>query len=331
MHLRNVEIFCDVVAHRSFSKAAEANYVSQSSASQAVHTLEKRLGSELIDRSKRPLQPTPAGRIYFDGCRSLLQSFRTLEDRIQQIQDKVSGRLRIAAIYSVGLLQIDRYLQQYSTLYRDVSVHVDYLHPDKVYERVLNDAADMGLVSFPRDGGEISSIPWQQQRMGLVVRPEDKLARCNGISVRELGGRNFVNFCPELTIRKQIDRWLKKARVSVNVVREFDNIENIKRAVEIGSGIAILPVPTVSRETKLGSLVAVAIDDVLWFRPLGVIHKRHKTLTIAASKFVELLLEDTKTSPNSDLFPTRKNGNQVKHENRRTNQSHDDRNQVGQR
>ncbi len=97
MHLRNVEIFCDVVARRSFSRAAEAHHVSQPSASQAVHVLEERLGTQLIDRSKRPLELTAAGEIYFDGSRKLLDSFHRLEDRVRQVENnKVAGRLRVA-------------------------------------------------------------------------------------------------------------------------------------------------------------------------------------------------------------------------------------------
>ena len=88
MHLRNIEIFCDVAAKRSFSKGAEAHSVAQSSASQTVHMLEERLGTRLIDRSKRPLELTPAGEIYYNGCRKLLESVRRLEDR----------RLRAAAL-----------------------------------------------------------------------------------------------------------------------------------------------------------------------------------------------------------------------------------------
>src|SRR5271155_1795585 len=176
MHLRNVEIFCDVVNHGSFSKAAGAHQVSQSSASQAVNMLERRLGCKLIDRSKRPFELTPAGQIYYDGCRKILESFRHVEDRVQQMRNKVIGRVRMAAIYSVGLLQMDTYAKRYKTLFPDVVLQLEYLHPDEVYSRLLNGKADLGIVSFPRVGGEIASIPWQNQEMVLVVPPRHRLA-----------------------------------------------------------------------------------------------------------------------------------------------------------
>jgi len=298
MHLRNVEIFCEVVSLRSFSKAAEVHHVSQSSASQAVHQLEKRLETQLIDRSQRPLELTAAGKIYYEGCRELLEGFRQIEDRVRQAKDRVAGRVRVAAIYSVGLLQMDAYVKQFEERYPQTELQLEYLHPEDVYDRVLQDAADLGLVSFPKDGGEIGCIPWLEQEIILVVPPSHRLANRDWCPVDEIQGQRFVGFTTELTIRRQIDRWLKQAKVSVQVVHEFDNIENIKRAVEIGAGIALLPAPTVRREIESGSLWAVQLaldhhppDEPIWRRPLGIVHKRHKTLSTAASKFVEILHE----------------------------------------
>jgi DNA-binding transcriptional LysR family regulator len=291
MHLRNVEIFCDVVTHGSFSKAAAENEVSQPSASQAVHMLEKRLGCRLIDRSKRPFELTAAGQIYYDGCRKILESFRHVEDRVQQMRNKVIGRVRMAAIYSVGLLQMDTYAKRYKTQFPDVVLQLDYLHPDDVYSRVLNDESDLGIVSFPRAGGEIASVPWQNQEMVLVVPRGHRYGNRASVNVSDLDGESFVGFTSELTIRKQIDRWFRQAGISVDFVHLFDNVENIKRAVEIGSGVALLPAPTVRREAETGSLQTVHIEGTPWHRPLGIIHRRNRTLTNPARKLVELLRE----------------------------------------
>jgi DNA-binding transcriptional LysR family regulator len=293
MPLPNVELFCDVVALRSFSKAAAEREVTQSSVSQSVATLEKRLGVQLIDRSKRPFELTPAGVVYHEGCRTLLDEFRKLEDRVRKMVDKVVGRVRVAAIYSVGLSEMDRYVARFRELYPDAELRIEYLHPDEVYRRVSADEADLGLVSFPKEGGEFTAQEWQQQPMVLVVPPGHKLVdegrEQAGVSVHALEGEDFICFTEELKIRRQIDRWLKGEKIAVNVVHSFDNIENIKRAVEIGSGVSILPEPTVRREVEAGSLVALRLKDVAWHRPIGAIHRRHKSLSTAASKFKELL------------------------------------------
>ena len=296
MHLRFVEIFCDVAQRRSFSKGAQAHDVSQSSASQAVSQLEKRLGTKLIDRSKRPLELTPAGEVYFEGCRELLERFRAVEDQVQAISDRVAGTVRVAAIYSVGLMQMEHFVQRFEELYPETRLRLEYLHPDRVYQQVLDDEADLGLVSYPRHGGDIVSIDWQEQPMVLVVPPKHPLATRRSVSISELDGENYIGFTRELTIRREIDRVFKRSRVTVDVVHEFDNIETIKRAIEIGSGVSLLPRPTVWQEISSGTLLAIEVSDVVLVRPLGIVHKRNKQLTTALQKFIELLQNDAAAS-----------------------------------
>jgi DNA-binding transcriptional LysR family regulator len=292
MHLRFVEIFCEVAQRRSFSKGATALDVSQSSASQAVSLLEKRLGTQLIDRSKRPLELTPSGEVYFEGCRELLERFRAIEDRVQAIQDRVAGPVRVAAIYSVGLMQMEQSVQRFEELYPDARLRLEYLHPDRVYQQLMEDEADVGLVSYPRHGGDFESIDWQEQPMVLVVPPEHRLASRRTVEIAAIEGEDYVGFTQELTIRREVDRQLKRSKVAVRVVHEFDNIETIKRAIEIGSGVALLPAPTVGPEVGAGRLAAIELVDVELIRPLGIVHKRNKQLTTAVQKFVELLLQD---------------------------------------
>lgn len=307
MQLRFVEIFCDVAEQRSFSKGAAAHEVSQSSASQAVHLLEKRLGTRLIDRSKRPLELTPAGQIYLDGCREVLERYRSLEDSVRRTEDRVEGVVHVAAIYSVGLMQMESYVKRFTERYPDAELRIEYLHPDKVYAQVRDDKADLGLVSFPRNGGEFVSLDWQEQPMVLVVPPEHRLAGRKSIPIAELEGEDYVGFTSELTIRREVERRLKKHKVHVNVVHEFDNIENIKRAIEIGSGVALLPDPTVRQEAAAGSLVTIPLSDVLFYRPLGIVHKRHKQLSHAAGKLIELLQKDL--APRTSGTTRKQNGN----------------------
>lgn len=281
---------------RSFSKAAEAFNMSQSSASHAVGALERRLGKQLIDRSKRPLELTSAGQIYFDGCREMLRTFRAIEDRVQGVEDRVAGLVKVAAIYSVGLLQMEALIRRFEQCFPDVSVRVEYRHPEEVYEAVRSGEANLGLVSFPRDGGEFASIPWQEQEMAVVVSPSHRFASMEALRAADLEGEDFVTFDTGLAVRRQIDRWLRSVGVTVNVSHAFDNVENAKRAVEIGAGIALLPRPTVLREIDMGSLVAIPLADANWTRPLGVVHRRHKKLSTAARKFVDALRSEAGTS-----------------------------------
>ena len=295
MNLRDLDLFCEVAHLGSFSKAAKSHGMSQPAASEIVKSIEEHLGCELLNRSVRPLELTPEGHIYYDGCRQLLDEYRRLEDRVLQRRDKVVGPVRVGAIYSVGLLQMDGYVREFERLYPDAALDLQYLHPEEVLSRVVSEEVDLGLMSFPPKRSDLNCIPWQDQPIVVVVPPTHSLAKRDWVRVEELEGENLVGFTTDLQMRTETDRWLKHAKVHVNVVHAFDNIENIKRAVEIGSGIALLPVPTVRREAELGSLVAIPLEDVTWFRRLALIHKRTKPFTTAITRFLELLQQDPET------------------------------------
>jgi DNA-binding transcriptional LysR family regulator len=292
MALRSIELFCDIVAHRSFSKAAEAWGLSQPAVSQALQQLEDRLGVELIDRSKRPFELTVAGRVYHERCSQLLDEFRSVEDDVQSLGGKVSGRVRVVSIYSVGLLQMKAYVERYRRAYPDVDLHLDYAHPDEVHARVVREEADLGIVSFPKDGGDVSCVEWQRQEMVAVFPTGHALAERANVSLDDLADLDFIAFTPDLTIRRVTDKLLKRHKVAVNIVHEFDNIENVKRAVEIGLGVSLLPLDTLRRELEFGALRTARLSGVRFERPLGIVHKRHKHLSTAAEKFIELLTMD---------------------------------------
>lgn len=295
MNLRDLELFCEVAHLGSFSKAAKAHGMSQPAASEIVKSIEEHLGCELLNRAVRPLELTPEGHIYYEGCRQLLDEYRRLEDRVLQRRDKVVGPVRIGAIYSVGLLQMDGYVHEFERKYPDAALDLKYLHPEEVLSSVLNEEVDLGLMSFPPKRSDLNCIPWQDQPIVVVVPPSHALAKRDWVKVEELDGENLVGFTTGLQMRTETDKWLKHSKVHVSVVHAFDNIENIKRAVEIGSGIALLPVATVRREVELGSLVAIPLEDVAWFRRLAIIHKRTKPFTTAISRFLELLKQDPET------------------------------------
>ncbi len=310
MQLESLQIFCDVVRSASFSRAAAENRISQSSASQAVHQLEVRLGVKLIDRSKRPLVLTPKGKVYYDGCKELVDRYLELENRVKALEDEdtIVGTVGVAAIYSVGLAHMSQYVKVFEERHPGANVRLEYLHPSRVVDRVTNSEAELGLLSFPRKWPELNVIKWREEMMVVAVHPSHAFARRSSVAVAELDGEPFVAFDPDLSIRQAIDRFLRRNNVQVEVVLEFDNIENIKRAVEIPSGISVLPEPSLTREVEAGTLVAIPIEcddssDRL-IRPLAIIHRRQSNLEPAAARFLELLVGDEVTAPRATSLET---------------------------
>jgi DNA-binding transcriptional LysR family regulator len=292
MQLRALKVFCDVVGYRSFSRAAEENGISQSGASQVVHQLETGLGARLIDRSKRPFVLTPAGETYYAGCRRLVERYLALEEEIRTMNQEPAGRLRVASIYSVGLHYMNQCLKRFMTQWPKVNVRLEYQHPNRVSDMVEHDQADVGLISYPKSTRTITALPWREEPMLLVCHPQHRLAASGVRTLGDLDGEKMIGFDASLTIRREIDRVLDQHGVEVDVVMEFDNIETIKRAVEIDAGIALLPEPTVAREVQAGSLSAVRLPTDELKRPIGIIHRRGKELGKAARRFIELLQDD---------------------------------------
>src|SRR5436309_3425931 len=177
MQLETMKVFCDLMSLHSFSKAAEANEISQPTVSRLVHQLEERLGGQLIDRSRRPLQATALGQAYYEGCKRLLQQYTELEVSLRQAQQERALTVRVAAIYSVGLGDMGHHVERFQADNPHAKVNVEYLHPDQVYQRVRDELADLGLVSFPSPSRELTVLPWREEEMVVACAPGHSLAR----------------------------------------------------------------------------------------------------------------------------------------------------------
>lgn len=289
MHLDTLRLFCEVVRLRSFSRGATANGVTQSAASQSIQQLEAELDVPLLDRSRRPPQPTEEGRAFYEACRTLLQGFEKARAELAASRQRVEGTVRVAAIYSVGLHDMSRHMQPFMSAYPQARVLLECLHPRKVVEAVLNDEADLGILSYPVATRALTVLPLRSEPMVVVAHPKHRLARRRIVRPADLNGEAFIAFDQDLAIRKAIDRALRQHNVKVNVVMAFDNVETIKQAIAIAAGISILPRPTVLKEIGIRALAAVPLSLPGIVRPIGIIHRRGKRFTPAVARFVELL------------------------------------------
>lgn len=308
MQLEALKIYCDIVRFHSFSRGAEANDVLQSSASQAVQNLEENLGVALIDRSRRPWAVTEEGKVFYDGCREVVERYLELVARVKNRQATVDSVIRVAAIYSVNFAAMGRCVERFNQLHPGARVEIEYAHPDRVCERVLNGEVNLGILSYPDERKGVSVIPWREEPMVLACRPDHRLARLRKLDVKLLAQETLVGFDTELVIWKKIDRFLRDHGVEANVAVRFDNIEAIKRAVEAGSGVALLPGPTLDNEVALGTLAAVPLADSSFFRPVGLIYRKGRKLYANTESFIEVLKHGTTEALAGNGHGTRLNG-----------------------
>jgi len=297
MAYENLKLFRDIAQMRSFSRAAAENALSQSAATQHVQDLERSFGIRLLDRSTRPLEVTQAGRLYADFCRDVLRRHEEFTVELAKVKEQSLGTVRVASIYSVGLSEMVELEQEFARRSPEARLEVEYLRPEKVYEAVLADEADLGLVSYPEASREITVIPWRKEEMALAVSPYHPLAARGKVLPEELNGEDFIGFDDELPIAREVDRFLRAHGIEVNQTFHFDNLQMIKEAVAHKAGVSIMPARIMLEDMAQGRLAAVAIDAPELYRPLGIIHRKKKRFHKVAQEFIDLLCE----SPGAEL------------------------------
>jgi DNA-binding transcriptional LysR family regulator len=287
--LSQLKLFRDIASTRSVSKGAELSGVSQSAASQMLKALEAGAGVKLLDSSTRPLTVTEPGRLYLDLCRDVLRRQDTFQADLDQLKQDVEGTVRVAAIYSVEVSEMSELEREFSTRQPGARLAVEYLRPEKVYDAVVADRADIGLISYPEQTREVRVIDWRHEEMAVAAPADHALAARVTLTATDLEGLEFIGFDEDLPIRQDIDRYLQERGVSVNVILHFDNLQTLKQAVAETSAISILPARLLRNEVALGRLVAIPLEAPGLFRPLGIIHRKKKRFHPAAQAFLDLL------------------------------------------
>lgn len=292
MQIQSFKVFTDLAETSSFSKAAEVNGITQSAVSQQVRAIEARYHVKLIERGRKNFALTPEGRAFLEASREILDTLDGLGSRIHKLQNVVAGDLRIATIFSIGLHELPPYLKAFRRQFPDVEVRVEYRRSSEVYAAITDARADLGLVAYPASRRGLRAITFWRDRLVLVCAPGHPLSRRRRVPLSALEGERFIAFDPDLPTHREVDRKLRAAKVKVKTILEFDNIETVKRAVEVENGLSIVPETTVRNEVQSGRLVAIDFEGGSLWRPLGALIRRSARISPALREFL-LLLENT--------------------------------------
>jgi DNA-binding transcriptional LysR family regulator len=291
MQIETLKVFCDLSETESFTKAAQINDITQSAVSQQIRSLENQFRATLIERSKKKFRLTREGQILYEHSKQIIQTYDTLRAHLQELRDVVSGSLRVATIYSIGLYDLPPFLKRLLKFHRSVNVHVEYHRANRVYEDVLSNVCDIGLVAYAVKESRLEVIPLWKDKLVLVCSPRHPLAQRTSVPLAALRGEKFISFEPDIPTRRAIDKAFRSAGAEVQHVMEVDNIETVKRAVEIELGVSIIPQSTVTQEVRNGILAQVDVSEADLCRPVSAIIKKSKVLSPAMKQFVSILRE----------------------------------------
>ena len=291
MQIESLKVFCDLAETESFTKAAQINSVTQSAVSQQISSLERIFKSLLIERSKKRFRLTREGQVLYDYSKQIIQTYESLHSKLQELKDIISGTIRVATIYSIGLHDLPPYIKKFMKNYPTVNIHVEYRRANQVYEDVFSNVVDLGLVAYPMKDSKLEIIPLRKEPLVLICHPQHPFAKQKSVKLKQLVDQKVIGFEPDIPTRKALDKILREYGVDVKHVMEFDNVETVKRAVEIDAGISIVPLGTVTQEITKQTLAAVEIEDGEFFRPLAAIYKKNKVLSPAMKQFLSILKE----------------------------------------
>ena len=290
MQLENFKIFADLVETKSFSKSAKINGITQSAVSQQARAMERHFKTLLIDRSQKQFQLTREGNRLYEAAKGMLHTYDQLLSELQEMKKVISGTIRISTIYSIGLHELPPFIKRFLHDFPSVNVRVEYRRSNLVYEDILHNSVDFGLVAFPVKQRQIEIIPFRNDHLVLIAHPNHPLAKRGGpVELRELAGMKFIGFDPDIPTRKAVDQIFKDNDLDIQPVMEFDNIETVKRAVEVDHGVAIVPLAAVQQESQQSSLALLNFKGKDFTRPLDILHRKGRVLTPAMRKFIDTL------------------------------------------
>ena len=292
MQIENFKIFADLVETKSFSKAAKLNGITQSAVSQQARSMERNFKALMVDRSQKQFNLTREGQRIYEAAKEILHVYEKLESELQEMKKVISGTIRISTIYSIGLHELPPYIKKFLHDFPAVNVRVEYRRSNLVYEDILHNSVDFGLVAFPQRIRQIENIPFRNDTLVLITHPQHPLAQVGDVDIKALAGHKFIGFDPDIPTRKAVDQIFRDYKLEITPVMEFDNIETVKRAVEIDHGVAIVPHATVVQEVRQGTLATVRFKGKEFTRPLAILHRKGRVLTPAMKKFIEVLSVD---------------------------------------
>jgi LysR family transcriptional regulator, transcriptional activator of the cysJI operon len=289
MHIETLRMFCDLADLRSFSKTADKHMVSQSAVSQQVAQLEIEHKCQLLNRQKRPLELTAAGEIFYRAARDMVDRYELLKSEMNTLKQAAQSRVNVGAIYSIGMHTLPEYLKKFMVKKPSVNVHVEYFTADKIYEMVLAGELDIGLVAVPRRDKRLEVYDFEDEPLVLACSPKHPLATQSHIDIHKLQFERFISFEEGVPTRVWIDGIFQRYNIVIRPVMEFDNVETVKKAVEINSGVSILPRPAMLQELAAGTIKAIEFENERFVRPTGILVRRDRVISQETRYLIDLL------------------------------------------
>jgi DNA-binding transcriptional LysR family regulator len=289
MQIETLQIFCDLAELKSFSHTAEKNMVSQSAVSQQLTQLERIFNTPLLNRQRKSFGLTDAGEMFYNACKDIITRYDNFQSSLNYLKNSAKGKIAAAAIYSIGMHSLQEYVKKFVAAHPDVQLDLEYLSSAEIYERLLSGQIDIGLVAVPRSSPDIAVFDFITEPLVCVCSPQHPFAKKTSLDICMVQYEPFIAFARNVPTRDFIDQMLIRYNIAVKPVMEFDNVETIKRVVEINAGISIMPQTTLKNEIANKTLKAIPFSNENFQRPTGIIIRKNRAMNDNLRAFIELL------------------------------------------
>ena len=296
MHIDVCKLFCDLIETQSFSATAELHGITQSAVSQKIRSLENHFSVPLLERGRHCVRLTPEGELFLDASRKMLTTYEELHEGIHTLQSKVEGLLKIATVLSVGVHELPIYVNRFREQFPNAELRIEYRKASQVYSEVIDGRIDLGLVAYPRRRKGVIVHSFWKDRLVVICSNSHPLAKRLSVTLQDLADCELVGFEPDLASQKAIEDMFQGAGVEMQQSHCFDNVDTVKKTVEMGQEVAIVPLRAVHGEVESGRLIALMLNDPNCWRPLGILGKRNRAVTPVMREFISILTHGRQVS-----------------------------------
>jgi DNA-binding transcriptional LysR family regulator len=288
MELHQLKCFQAVVEEGGFKRATSRLHVTQPALSYQIKQLEQELDATLFDRRPGGVSLTEAGRVLFDHAQAVFDSVRRAEHAVHELGEGVVGEIRIGVINSVGLSFLPQLLGSMRHAFPSTHTNVFCRRDSNVIlDQLLANKLDLAIVADPRVDRRLKSETLIEDPISLVCGPKHPMHGRKKVKATELRGLQFVSISPELPTGTLIQRYLARVGVDVQSVVSSDNLEIVRKMVEVGLGVALLPNMFLGDATGPGGgTLTHAIMDPELSRRIALVTWRQSNPSRAVSAFI---------------------------------------------
>jgi DNA-binding transcriptional LysR family regulator len=288
MDLFQLETFLAVAEERSFSRAAARLHRTQPAVSQIVAKLETELGEVLLDRSSRDGTLTDAGEVLREYATKLLNLRTEATGALTELRELHRGRLNLAA-NEYTCLYLLPLLDEFRRRNPRIKVTVQRALASRIADEVLLHSVEIGVLSFRPEDPQVRSVLVYRDQLAFVVNPRHPLAHAGEVAIRQLGTENFIAHNISSPQRQKVIEAFRRHKTPLRMGVELPSLEAIKRFVEMGNGVALVPGLTVRTELASGALVQVQVRELQMERRLRLVYRRQAALSHVAIEFLKVV------------------------------------------